>query len=118
MPITMQTVVDKARTPLNDAKAGSPLDGVRYKDAELMGYLNSALDVLTNKRPDLFIGKYLDPEIYPNGERVLADPFPLSSKWVQPCADLVTAMAESKDDEHVLSQRVEAFINRAASLIG
>lgn len=101
MAFTYQSVVDLARIPLNDT------DKVRYSDATLLAFVNHGMLTLTKRRPDLFIGQYAN---LPNGEKVLADAFPLPAGYVQTLADYVTARAESIDDESVNSGRAAAFM--------
>lgn len=100
MAFSYQSVVDLARLPLNDT------DKVRYSDADLMTYANHGMLMTLKRRPDLFIGQFLNP---PNGEAVLADPFPLPPEYVQLLADYVTGRAESTDDEHVNSGRAVLY---------
>jgi hypothetical protein len=100
MAFTYQSVIDLARIPLNDA------DGDRYTNADLLAYANHGVLALVKRRPDLFVGNYSN---LPNGEKGLADAFPLGAEYVQTVADYVTFRAESSDDEHVNSQRAIAF---------
>lgn len=100
MAFTAQSVADVARLPLNDD------DKVRYTDAELLTYINSAYLMLRRLRPDLFVGSYTTLP----ASLALADNFPGSCDVYQPAiADYVTARAESKDDEHVVRERAQAF---------
>jgi hypothetical protein len=73
MAYTMQAVLDEAREPLNDAKKGTPADGVRWKDAVLLRHARQALHVTRRDRPDLWIGRF-DFNI---AAVAAGDPFPL-----------------------------------------
>lgn len=100
MAFTYQSIVDLARLPLNDE------DKTRYPDDVLLAYANHGLLALVKRRPDLFVGNYSN---LPNGEKTLADAFPLGAEYVQTVADYVVARAEMADDEHVNSGRAAAF---------
>lgn len=109
MALTLQRAADLARTDTNDTDA----DAFRVGDTEIARHVNAGLLILFNRAPHLWHGKYDDT---PDGEAALADPFPIDPQWMRPLADLVIAMIETKDDEYVLSQRVEAVMNRALGL--
>ncbi len=100
MAFTYQSIVDLARIPLNDA------DKDRVSDATLLSFANHGMLQITKRRPDLFIGQYSN---LPNGEKTLADAFPLSSPYVQTLADYITFRAETIDDEKMSSGRSLAF---------
>jgi hypothetical protein len=112
MALTLQNVLDLARVPLNDD------DKVRYPDSELIKFCNSALLVIYSSRPDLLVGSYSDTTRVPNGERVAADTFPFEPKFLQSVADVVTGLAQSKDEEQMDAKRVQAFVDRAFSFAG
>lgn len=101
MAFTYQSVVDRARDPLNDA------DKVRYPDAQLLRLANDAMMMLCNRRPDLFIGQFGST---PTGEAALTDLLPLPPVHVVTLANYVTAMAEMVDDENADSGRAAAFM--------
>lgn len=98
----LQSVLDLARIPLNDA------DKDRYSDADaLLPFLRHGLLAAYRRRPDLFIGQLaVTPSFL---TLALVDPFPLPDEYIQVFADWVTARAETVDDEHVNSQRAAAF---------
>ena len=108
MATTLQTAMDLARVPLNDAKDSNGSDVLcRYKDAELLNYeLNLLLQVFRN-RGDLFVGGYTSPPLL---TWAATQTFPLPDEYVQVIADGLTARAESKDDEFVSNPRAQAFL--------
>ncbi|MHB8727578.1 MAG: hypothetical protein ACYC9K_00910 [Sulfuricaulis sp.] len=111
MPYTIQNICDIARSPLNDAGKD------RYPDVDttsngqlntgLLTYVQSALQQLRLKRPDLFVGQFLALPTIAN----LADTFPLPDEYVQIVANYVTFMAESRDDEFSNSERATMMLN-------
>lgn len=104
----MQRPVDLAYRVLNDD------DRARYTIEDVTDFANQALIAVLNKRPDLFVGQY---SALPNGQLALGDPFPLDARWVQPVADITVALAQTKDEEEVIAQRVDAILKRAMSLL-
>lgn len=106
MALTLQSGVDLARIDTNDADT----DALRTSDADMQKHANAALLILFNRAPHLWHGQYGS---IPSGELALAAAFPIHAQWMRPFADLIVALAESKDDEFVVSQRVEAIMNRA-----
>lgn len=96
---TLQTVVDLAREPLNDA------DKDRYTDAQLLVHAIHGLLTAYRNRYDLFMGGGTIPTL----AMTLASTFPLPDEYLQVIADYVTARAESRDDEHVNSGRMAGF---------
>jgi hypothetical protein len=106
MAFTYQSVVDLARTPLNDD------DKARYPDATLLLYANHGILQILKRRPDLFVGQFGS---LPAGDATLDDMFPLPAGYVQTLADYVTARAEMADDEHVNSGRAAAFVQLFAA---
>lgn len=115
MALTLQSVVDLARADLNDQDATDA--NRRYPDAEITKHVNHALLTMFNVAPFIWHGKYNTTYI-PNGERVLTDAWPVDPKWLRPCADFVVALAESKDDEAVITQRAEMMFKRGATVMG
>lgn len=99
MAKTLQQVCDHARLPLNDA------DKARYADTELLGYANDAVQILRNKRPDLFYGTFTTALT----DKALGDNLPLDDTLFSAVCDYVTARAESKNDESVVEQRAAAY---------
>lgn len=99
MATTLQQIVDTARVPLNDAAK------IRYPDPILLGHANKGLKVLRARRPDLFFGQLSAPWV----DKALTDNSPVPAEYDPVLADFVTAMAESIDDEHVVSGRAASF---------
>ena len=96
---TMQDVIDRGRIPLNDA------DKDRYSDPDLLAFANAGLERAYAIRPDLRFGSYA----VATADLVAGATFPLPRKYLQTLADYVTFRAETKDDEHVVSQRAALF---------
>lgn|SRR4051794_39199877 len=92
---TVQSVIDSARQPLNDA------DKSRYPDAELLDYLNDGVSEARALRPDLSFGTY--------GKALtllgLTDNFPLPDQHAVAIKYYIISRAESKDDENVNANR-------------
>lgn len=109
MSFTMQEVVDKGRFPLNDdAKA-------RFTDADLLAFANDAILLLRNRRPDLFYGQFLT--LSATEKLALSANFPLSAEYVPVVSDYITARAETKNDESVLTERAALFMKLLAGQI-
>jgi len=100
MPPTMQNVVDRARIPLNDD------DKARATDDHLLAYLISGIEILRNKRPDLFFGSFA---ALPGEALVLGSTFPLPDELVPALQDYATARAELRSDEEAVMARAQAF---------
>ena len=100
MAFTMQQIVDLARVPLNDARK------VRYSDASLLGYANSAVHRAYEIRPDLAIGSYGTPF----AALVLGGTFPLPDRYAQTLADYVGGRAETKDEDAASGGRAELLL--------
>ncbi len=101
MAFTVQNAADDARLTLNDAQK------VRYPDTELLTYANMAYQLLRRFRPDFFVGNYSNgalPTLLG-----LTDTFPVDDMYRPAIADFLIARAESKDDEHIVQQRAQAF---------
>ena len=98
---TMQDVADAAREPLNDE------DKVRYTDTALLRYANAGIRRAYQVRPDLRLGSFTTPI----ADKTLADPFPMDEAYLQAIVDYVVFRAETRDDEHVNSNRVTVFMN-------
>lgn len=97
---TMQEVCDVARIPLNDDAK------VRYTDATLLGYLNTAIRRAYVVRPDLRFGQYGVPYV----DLVLGDNFPLPDHLVQPAADYGTGRAYAMDEEAGNAERATVYM--------
>lgn len=109
MPFTMQEVVDKGRFPLNDA------DKARYTDTDLLGFANDAILLLRNKRPDIFYGQFLT--LSTTEKLAIGATFPLPSEYVPTMANYITALAEARNDESVLTERTSLFLKMVAGQI-
>lgn len=112
----MQQVVDKARVPLNDAKKGTPADGVRWKDATLLGYGVDALSRLLLMRPDLFVGQFSNLPDF--STYTLISTFPLTQEYVEPVCDYIRARAQTHDTEAVESSMAPTFFRLFESAAG
>lgn len=104
---TLQTVVDLARDPLNDA------DKDRYTDAQLLLHAIHGLLVAYRNRYDLFMAGGTVPTI----TMTLASTFPLPDEYLQVFADYVTARAEQVDDENAANTRAAQFATLFASVV-
>jgi len=103
MSYTMQQIVDIARKPLEDD------DKDRYSDADLLGYVVSALLLLRTKRPDFFFGTF--SSLTDLSALTLVSTFPLDDQYAQGVADYATARASTHDSDHVTSGRVQQFFD-------
>jgi hypothetical protein len=105
MAQTMQTIVDLARVPLNDAKKA------RYTDAVLLGYVNAAIHRAYELRPDLMIGtSYAGYTALP-----ITATFPLADRFAQTVADYAGGRAELKDDDGTSFARAQLLLNLFAA---
>lgn len=98
MPRTVAEVIASALLTVNDDK-----DQDRYKNPEIIGFVVDALNMIKTVRPDLFIGFFSTPI----GTLTTASTLPLDDQFFRPLVDYVIARCETKDDEHVLSARVD-----------
>lgn len=99
MAYTMQQVLDRARSPLNDSSKR------RYPDAKLLEYANDAVRQLRQKRPDLFFGQF---EALP-GDKALGENLPLDDDYMPVVCDYIRARAETKDDDAALQSKAVAY---------
>lgn len=100
MAVTLQTVCDRARRPLNDdAKT-------RWDDeADLLLYAIGGLQTLRNRRADLFRGHLSDVlEVLE-----LTDPLPIPADYAEALAQYVTAMAHFGEDEAAIRSAAPLF---------
>ena len=104
---TPADVLTRARDPHNDPVLPDETDGVRYLNAELLRYAAAGIQRAVELRPDLLFGRYL---VGVKESYVTTDAFPLKPSLVQTIADYVVFRAETKDDEHVNSQRAIQFL--------
>lgn len=97
---TAQGVLDLARESLHDSAK------VRFPDAELLTYLNGAVNTIRLKRPDLFVGQWL---ALPAQVQLTDLTIPIKDEYVQAIAFYIVFRAEAKDDEFVDNSRALAF---------
>lgn len=97
MARTVADVMTSAIPTLNDA------DETRYPEAEKIGFVVDALNMIKNIRPDLFIGQFSTPI----GTLTTVSTLPVDDQFFRPIVDYVIARCETKDDEHVISARAE-----------
>ncbi len=99
MAITAKDVIDSARYPINDDSKE------RCSDTQMLAFLINGLQILRNKRPDLFIGRYLTlPAV-----TAMQDELPLDPMFVPALTDYVTARAFTREDEETLQARAASF---------
>lgn len=105
--IKVQDICDAARAPLNDnAKDRWPdqdtVDpATNNTKVGLLTYVQEAILMLRQKRPDLFIGQFDNlPQVV-----ALTDAFPLPNEYAPIVARAVTFSAEIRDDEFSNSER-------------
>lgn len=106
MAITCQSVLDGARVDLNDAKEDGSDANARYKDAEMMGFLNEFIALAYSVRPDLRFGSDWG-EV---AELAVDDNFPLAFKFRMPAMMYVQARCSGRDDEYAVTQRFTTFL--------
>lgn len=107
MARTVADVITSAAATMND------VDKVRYPEAEQIGFVVDALQMMRNVRPDLFIGMFATAI----GTLTTASPLPLEEQYFRPVVDYVIARCESKDAEHVESGRVALMANMAQGFL-
>lgn len=100
MSRTYQQVIDRARTPLNDAEK------VRWTDAALLGFANDGVLLLRRFRPDLFFGGYAT---LPGAEQALGTNIPVGDEFFPSLADYVTARALFGEDEDAVQAQAATF---------
>jgi len=110
MALTIGSAIDLARIDLNDTES----DGYRNSDPDMLKHANAALLMVFNRAPHLWHGQW-DNE--PTGELAADAAWPIHQMYLKPVADIITALAETKDDEHVDSGRVGALIERAMAQV-
>lgn len=98
---TMADVITRARATLNDTVAT-----YRYSDADLLAYANAGVQRAYQVRPDLRFGAYSTTV----SDLASGGTFPLPLGYLQAVADYVVFRAETRDDEHVNSQRAAQFM--------
>ena len=108
---TLQTVIDLAREPLNDELSDDA--DPRYTDEQLLVHVIHGLLLAYRNRYDLFMGGVT----VPTTAMTAGSTFPLPDEFLQVFADYVTARAESRDDEFVISERAAQFGTLFASVV-
>lgn len=102
MAFTVQEVIDMGRIPLNDANK------TRMSDATALVFFKQAMLMLQSKRPDMFFGRFLAmPDV---SAMTLATVFPVEDIIAPAVADYITARAESGNDESIVEQRAQLFL--------
>ncbi|MEJ0004366.1 MAG: DUF6682 family protein [Pararobbsia sp.] len=96
MTTTCQTVIDRARIPLNDAGK------TRYTDAALLSYLGDGIAEAYSLRPDLRFGSFTTN---PVTLFELTDTFPLPVQHEVALQHYIIYRAENMDDENVNENR-------------
>lgn len=102
MATLFSQVISDVRVDLNDAS------GVRYTDAQLIGYANDGIREIKKSRPDLFFGSYSTAlSAYTSSDNV-----PVDDLYVAFLKDYVAFRAGMRDDEENSAARSAAFFNR------
>jgi hypothetical protein len=102
MATLFSKVLTDVRVDLNDAA------GVRYTDAQLIGYANDGIREIKKARPDLFFGSYTTAlSTYASSDNV-----PIDDLYVGFLKDYVAFRAGMRDDEENSAARSAAFFNR------
>lgn len=86
----IQEVVNIARLDLNDE------DKTRHADTQLLRHVQSFVQQAKFSRPDLFLGFFENTSNY---NLVLSEKFPMSDRYVRPCADYVIGRAMMNNTE-------------------
>lgn len=100
MASTMQQIIDRARTYLNDASKA------RFTDPQCLEALNDALRHSRRFRPDLWFGK-LD---IPFAPAVLGDLFPLDESYESGAMKCLIFYCDSRNSEFNDDGRSAAFL--------
>jgi len=97
---TLQTILDVARIPLNDAGK------TRYTDARALIFANAAIARAYQIRPDLKFGDYGTAFT----ALLVSDTFPLPFQYEQAVSDYVTGRCNTLDSEPENGARASAFM--------
>jgi hypothetical protein len=103
---TCQSVIDRARVPLNDN------DKTRYADSELLSYLCDGIAEAYALRPDLRFGNYTTAAVT---LFQFTDNFPLSVQHEVALQHYLVYRSENKDDENVNEDREQKSYGRFQS---
>lgn len=108
MARTVGNLLTQAREILNDSA------GERYTTAQLVSYLNDAVQEARSLRPDLFIGAY-DVPIVDLTASDTAEDFPLTHQFFVAAMYYVTGRAELRDDEFAVDGRAMTLMQALKS---
>ena len=97
---TMQALIDRARTLLQDASKK------RYTDDQCLGALNDAIKMARRIRPDLWFGRYGTPLV----DLALTGTFPLPPEYEPAAIKCLIFWQEARDDEYTTESRGGAFL--------
>ncbi|MEW5709830.1 MAG: hypothetical protein AB1830_13145 [Pseudomonadota bacterium] len=101
MAYTMQTLLDLARYPLQDAKK------TRWTDAEALDRANKLIARLRQTHPHLFVGKLA----IPHADLALGSAIPFDDEFLEPVAQMLTARLLMDDAEHSESGKAAAHLS-------
>lgn len=107
MARTVLEVLTSAGFTLNDE------DSTRYAQAERIGFVVDALNVMRTARPDLFLGAFSTPI----GTLTTASNLPIDDQFFRPLVDYVIARCSLKDDEAVNLGRAELVSKLSAAML-
>jgi hypothetical protein len=104
---TAQNIIDKARVYLQDLPLEGETDGVRYLNAELLGYIDDGVKLAFGLRPDLFLGSFVTG---PTPVTALGTTIPLPDVYLEALGYYVAGRGELRDDEFAVDGRAVMFI--------
>lgn len=107
---TLQHVINTSRVDINDD------DKVRYSDAVLLSYANSYIQEIYKNRPDLLHRVVLNPPI--TATLLLTSQFPLSDRYIRPCADYIIARAKMRNTEEGSMNEASAYLAISSATSG
>lgn len=111
---TVSTVVTNARGILQDTDS----DSYRYTQAELVSYLNEAIQELRRLRPDFFVGSFnTSLPSYAEADIAAGTEVDVEDFLAPALVNYVAGRAQLRDDEFVSDGRAVALINRWTSQI-
>jgi len=104
--MTVQSLLDRARLPLNDDEK------IRYPDTELLAWAVDGVKLLKRKRPDLFVGRWT----VSFDALEVGDAVPIDEMYHQMLADYITGRCETKDADFSAEGRGMAFLQLAGGV--